>query len=155
MKKMGCSLSCLSWSLWFAGKRLGTTNTSSTGLADLQKSFNQSESSIEDLSANWSETLNVILSKIWLTPSHMQKCFSNGHLIRYQGHKWYAFITVGRPAPRKTDNRVPSCAPQTTTPAPSIGKVQNCGAFAGHNQRNKNDILGQKQHAIGVKSRIT
>ena len=30
-----------------------------------------------------------------------------------------------------------------------------CGTKLSHDRRNKNDILGQKQHAIGVKSRIT
>ena len=31
----------------------------------------------------------------------MQKCISNGHLIRYQGHKSYGSIMDGRPAPEK------------------------------------------------------
>ena len=57
------------------------------------------------------------VSKIWLTASYMQKCISNGHMIRYQGHKGLAYIMDGHPAPRKRGNRVP-CAPRKPPPQP-------------------------------------
>ena len=41
------------------------------------------------------------------------------------------------PGPQKNRQQGALCASQTTTPAPSIGKVQNCGALAGHDQRKK------------------
>ena len=57
------------------------------------------------------------VSKIWLTASYMQKCISNGHLIRYQGHKWYLFIIDGRPTPEKQATGCPA-APRKPPPHP-------------------------------------